>query len=184
MLYVTLKWSDGYSAMRLSPRVSEIGRRTLRIAAGRLERPHTGLLNQVDERRRAAVHDRHFGGIQLDDDVVDPEADQCGEQMLDRIHPHGVAHQAGRVTDGADVIDGGRDLETTEIRPPETNAGTGSRRLEREGHLATRMQTNPRAGCGSFQCPLCAHSALWAFREMRSNEQARCQGTGATRSTG
>ena len=38
-----------------------------------------GFLNQVDERRRAAVHDRYFGRIQLDDDVVDPEADQCGE---------------------------------------------------------------------------------------------------------
>src|SRR5687768_15200840 len=135
------------------------GNRTpnLEVAAGRFKSPDTGFLNQVDERRRAAVHDRYFGRIQLDDDVVDPEADQCGEQMLDGIYAHRVAHQAGRVTDRADMIDGGRDLETTEIRTPETNTGTGGCRLEREGHLATRMQTNSRAGCGSFKCPLCAH---------------------------
>ena len=91
--------------MRLSPRVSDIGREHLQVAPRRLERPDPGFLNQVDERRRAAVHDRHFRRVELDDDVVDAETDERGQQVLDGVDLDGVAHQAGRVVDRADVLD-------------------------------------------------------------------------------
>ena len=57
----------------------------LQVLARRLQPLHAGFLNQVDERRRAAVHDRHFRRVQLDDDVVDAQADERRQQMLDRL---------------------------------------------------------------------------------------------------
>ena len=41
------------------------------------------LVDGLDEGRRAAVHDRHFAGVDLDVAVVDAEAAQRGQQMLD-----------------------------------------------------------------------------------------------------
>ena len=90
------------------------------------------------------------------------QADERRQQVLDRVDAHRVAHQAGGVVDAADVLDGGRHLEATEVGAPETDAGVSGRRLERERDLVARMQTDPRAGGGSPQCPLCVHQALWA----------------------
>ena len=41
-----------------------------------------GLIDRRDERRRAAVHDRHFRTIDFDDGVVDAQAAQGGKHML------------------------------------------------------------------------------------------------------
>ena len=51
----------------------------LEIFPRRLKTLHTGFLNQVDERRRAAIHDRHFGRVQLDDHIVDAKAHERGQ---------------------------------------------------------------------------------------------------------
>src|SRR5262245_20604810 len=80
--------------------------------------------------------------------------------MFDRVDANRIAHQAGGVVDWAEVADGRRDLETSKIGSSKSNAGTRRGRLERKGHLSPGMQSNPRAGCGSLQCPLCAHQAL------------------------
>ncbi len=45
---------------------------------------HADLLDRIDERFRAAVHDRHFVTVDLDLDVVDAEAADGGQQVLDR----------------------------------------------------------------------------------------------------
>ena len=63
----------------------------LQVPARRVQPLDAGFLNQVDERRRAAVHDRHFRRVQLDDDVVDAEADERREQVLDRVDVDRVA---------------------------------------------------------------------------------------------
>ena len=44
--------------------------------AGRGQRLDPGLVHQIHERRSAAVHDRHLGLVQLDDDVVDAQAEE------------------------------------------------------------------------------------------------------------
>src|SRR5262249_42901308 len=50
------------------------------------ELAHAGVvLNEVDPGRRAAVHDRHFRMVELDRGVVDAEAAQRREQMLNRL---------------------------------------------------------------------------------------------------
>jgi len=92
------------------------------------------------------LHDRNLGGVQLHGHVVDTQANQGREQVLDRIHLDGVAHQPGRVVDGANVIDLRRELETAEVRAPETNPRSCRSRTERQGHLATRMKSNACAG--------------------------------------
>jgi hypothetical protein len=46
------------------------------------------LVDRLDERGGAAVHDRHFAGVDLDVAVVDAEAAQSREQMLDRADRH------------------------------------------------------------------------------------------------
>ena len=38
--------------------------------------------DQIDERRRAAIHDRHFLGIEFDDQVVHAKAPERRQQVL------------------------------------------------------------------------------------------------------
>ena len=45
-------------------------------------RDNTGLVDGRDKGRGAAVHDRHFRTVDLDDGVVDPHATQCGKHVL------------------------------------------------------------------------------------------------------
>ena len=85
------------------------------VPARRLERLDACLLNQVDERRSAAVHERHFGRVQLDDGVVHAKAHERRKQMLDRVNPDGVSREACGVIDAADVADRGRNLLAAEI---------------------------------------------------------------------
>ena len=54
----------------------------LDVAALRRERDDAGLIDRGDERRGAAVHDRHFRSVDLDDRVVDAAAVQRGEHMF------------------------------------------------------------------------------------------------------
>ena len=134
-------------------------------------------MNEIDERRGAAVHDRHFRRIELDDDVVDAEADERREQVLDRVDLDGVACEAGRVIDAADVLHRGGHFEATEIAATESNAGIGRRRLQRERDLPAGMQTDACAGDGTAKGPLCVHQALWlgcGSVVMNSNRSTGC----------
>ena len=58
----------------------------LQILAAGGELLDARFLQQIQERRAAAVHDRHFAMIELDDDVVDAGGDERGEQVLDGFH--------------------------------------------------------------------------------------------------
>ena len=55
-------------------------------ALGRVLHAHAGRLHQDGEGRRAAVHDRHLGPVQLDAHVVDAQARERREQVLHRAH--------------------------------------------------------------------------------------------------
>ena len=55
--------------------------------ARRGELAEAGLVDQLDEGRGAAVHDRHFLAVDLDDAVIDRKAAQGGQEMLDRARP-------------------------------------------------------------------------------------------------
>ena len=79
------------------------------IAPRHRQRDQAGAVDRLDERRRAAVHDRHFRSVDLDDGIVDAEARQRGEHMLGgrAQRPGGVAEHGGKFGcgDGADVGD-------------------------------------------------------------------------------
>ncbi len=71
--------------------------------------------DQVDERRGAAVHDRHFRCVQLDDDVVDAERGERGEQVLDGLDRDRFTREARGEPDAAEVRDGRGNLEPTQV---------------------------------------------------------------------
>ena len=77
------------------------------VAARHRQRHKAGLIDRLDERRRAAVHDRHFRPVDLDDGVIDAEARQRGEHMLGgrAERAGGIAQHGGKFGrgDGADV---------------------------------------------------------------------------------
>ena len=60
------------------------GLQNLQVAAARVLGDDADLVDGVDERSRAAVEDRHFGPVDLDQNVVDAEARKSGHQVLDR----------------------------------------------------------------------------------------------------
>ena len=118
--------------------------------ARRAEFLHAGVLNQVDPRRRAAVHDRHFGVIELDDDVVDAEAAQRRQQMLDRLDRRFVGDEAGlELLAAAEVRDVSGNFDAAEVGALEANSVISRSRLERERHLLAGVKSDPGAGNGS-----------------------------------
>src|SRR4029450_627668 len=56
--------------------------------------PEARVLHQIDPRRRAAVHDRHFRLVELDQHVVDAKAAERRQQMLDRVNRRSLVDQA------------------------------------------------------------------------------------------
>ena len=79
---------------------------------GARERPQARLVDQDHEGRRAAVEDRHLGAVHLDEHVVDAQAGERREQMLDGARPRRRrAAEGGGVVLRAEVGEGGRDLD-------------------------------------------------------------------------
>ena len=90
--------SYGTSSAKAAPCATRTGFRTLMVAAAAPQDHDADLVDRVDERGGAAVHDRHFGAVDLDEDVVDAEAAQGRHQVLDRRD--GAAHAVA--DDGAE----------------------------------------------------------------------------------
>ncbi len=132
--------------MRLSPARNHDRPDDLQVLPRRLQLLHARFLNQIDERRGAAVHDRHFRRVQLDDDVVDAEADERGEQMLDRFDRHLVARETGRQLNAGKIVHGRRHLEIAEVGPAKTDAEVRRGGLERQIDLVTGVKPNSDAG--------------------------------------
>jgi hypothetical protein len=98
-----------------------IGRSTFRYRRGSERAANAAFLNEEDERRGAAVHDRHFRRVQLDDRVVDAGADQRREHMFDGLDTGIAQTQLRGVGHGAQVVDRRRNFHAPEVRPPEAN---------------------------------------------------------------
>ena len=114
-------------------------------------------MNEIDERRRAAVHDRYFRRVELDEHVVDAGAEERREQMLDGFHRHFIARQPGRELDAAQMIDGRRNLVSAQIGTAEANAEVRRRGFEREIDLVAGMKSDSDAGNLTTKRTLCVH---------------------------
>ena len=104
-----------------------------------------GFLHEIQERRRAAVHDRHFVAIELDDDVVDADADQGRQQVFDSLDGRAVPSQDRGVVKRGNLRDCGRNLDS-QIRAPEDNSGISERRFQGQRHLVAGVKSDSSAG--------------------------------------
>jgi hypothetical protein len=104
-----------------------------------------GRADQVHERRRAAVHHGQLGAVDLDPDVVDTEAEQRGEQVLDRTD-RGVAAAERRGERGrCDLARARRDLDRlAEVGPHEHDPRVRARGMQRQLDGLPAMQPHPR----------------------------------------
>ncbi len=127
-------------------------------------------LEGFDVGQGGAVEDGDFEVVELDDDVVDAEADERGEQVFGGGDEDALAHEAGGVGDLGDVAAVGGDLEVVEVGAAEDDAGAGGRghrgawaRRRREcrptprNSISDRMvcsneRFEPRAECSSRTC--------------------------------
>ena len=115
-----------------------------------------GALDEEDEGRGAAVHDRHFRSAQFDDGVVDGAAGQRGHQVLDGARFDVVVTDQGRAQGGFDdVRPGRRDLGTVHRAvAAEPNAGIRFGRMQGHVDLDATMETDTGAMNRILQCPL------------------------------
>ena len=102
----------------------------LQIGPRRRERLHTRFLNEVDEGGGAAVHDRHFRRVQLDQHVVDIQAHERGQQMLDRFNRDVVTRQPRGQLDACQMLNRRRHVVPAKVGAPEANAKPGRRGLQ------------------------------------------------------
>jgi hypothetical protein len=116
------------------------------IAPWHRQRNQADLIDRSDERRGAAIHDRHFRPIDLNDGVVDTEARQRGEHVFGgrTERSGGVAKHGGKFGrgDGADV---GGDFAVRLIADPaadEYDSGVSFRREHGQRCGQSRMNAN------------------------------------------
>jgi hypothetical protein len=99
--------------------------------------------HQVEERPGTPVEDGHLGAVHLDANVVDAEAAQRGEHVLDRPHPRLALGQRGRQRGVHHVGGGGRDARGAgEVHPVEDDPVAGGRRAQRQRHLSAGVETH------------------------------------------
>ena len=120
------------------------------VAPRHRQRDHAGLIDRGDERRRAAVHDRHFRSVDLDDGVVDAEPDSAAKHMLGgRDERAGGIAEYGGEFGGCDGADSWRAISRS-VSPSPRNAQTRCRcRLPpdaRSGGRRTGMHANAGDG--------------------------------------
>jgi hypothetical protein len=70
----------------------------------------------------AAIEDGDFEIVNLDDDIVDAEADEGGEKVLGGLNEYALAHEGGGVADAGDVATSGGDFEVVEVGAAEDDA--------------------------------------------------------------
>lgn len=68
-----------------------------------------GFLDEFDIGARGAIADGRFVGVHLDEGVVDSEANEGGEDMLDGVNADGAFGEGGGAFDGLDFGDAGVD---------------------------------------------------------------------------
>ncbi len=127
------------------------------IAALDVERLDAGLVDGFDEGGGAAVEDRHFVAVDLDDEIVDAEAEQRGHDMLDRadMMAGGIAKRGAEVG-GADFGDQRADFArlAAGVDMMEDDAGVGIGREESDGNRLAAVDAEPSQRHARFDCCL------------------------------
>jgi len=100
-----------------------------------------GFLDQFDEGLRRAVADRWLVGVHLDDGIVNAEAAEGGEDVLDGVNLDGAFGEGCGAFDGLDFVDIGIDEGLVgDIDAAELEAVVFRGGLEGEGDLASGVE--------------------------------------------
>src|SRR5579864_464853 len=81
------------------------------------------LANHVHKRLRAAIQDGKFEVVELNNRVVNSQADEGGKNVLGSGDEHAFLHQAGGVADAGHVAGDSLNFKAIEIGATEDNAG-------------------------------------------------------------
>ena len=116
------------------------------------KRDDAGLIDGLDERRRAAVHDRDFRAVNLDNRVIDAEPVQCRQDMFGGGDRRAVlvAEHGGEFGCRDRTIIGAKFAVPAAIHAgaAEHDAAAGFGRMKRDGDRGTGM--NAYAGDGDL----------------------------------
>ncbi len=118
------------------------------FAAARLA--DSGGADEIDEGLAAAVEDRHFEVIDLNEGVVDAHAVEGAEQVLGGGDQYALAHQAGGIADFLHVAPTCGDGETFEIGADKYDASGGRGREDANADRNAGME----ADSGSVDRPV------------------------------
>ena len=95
-----------------------------------------------DVGERAAVEDGDLEVVDLDDDVVDAEADEGGQEVFGGLDENALAHEGSGVGDASDVAAGCGDFEVVEVGATEDDAGASWGGDEAHGDGGSRVQAH------------------------------------------
>ena len=146
------------------PDADEALRRVLLGDAGGLQQEH--------ERAGRAVHDRDFGGGQFDVGVVDAEAGERGQQVLDGLHLGRATAEAGAQGGFADQLGASRDLgHGFEVGAPEHDAVIDRGRAKGQEDLVAAVQAHASGADHGLEGALAQHRRRVARRTLNLNEK-------------
>ena len=132
-----------------------------------------GTLDQMQKRRRAAIHDRHFWAIELDNRIVDAAAGERRHQMLDRADADAFAIRQHCRQRGFDrVLPAGADLGAG-IEPAKDDAAIRRCRTHRHDHLLAAMQPHPSAADRGPQGPLLSNPHVPQHVDLYQTKRSR-----------
>jgi hypothetical protein len=124
-----------------------------RISSGRWTRSRGRLLEQArgaqqeDERRGAPVHHRDLRAVDLDPEVVDAEAVDRGQEVLDGADRRPAAPEGGGVAGGGHGVGARRNLDRRrQVGAHEDDAAPRPRRPQRDLHRLARVQADACTG--------------------------------------
>ena len=110
-------------------------------------REDPGRADQVDERRGAAVHHGQLGAVDLDPDVVDAQAVERAEQVLDRAHGGVTAAELRRERGRHDLARARRNLDRLpEVGAHEHDPRVRARGMQRQLRCRSAVEPHPRTG--------------------------------------
>ena len=120
-----------------------------------------GGVDEVDERKGAAVDDGHFGTVDVDVDVRDAAGDNGREEVLDRSDRDVVATYSRGVFEGGGAGLQGRDAQVIEVGPNESDAASRVGRLQLQPGVDPGVKSDSRDSYRRFDClPIYVHGSF------------------------
>src|ERR1019366_9162239 len=123
---------------------------------------NAGGLQQEHERTGAAVHDRHLARGDLHAGIVDPEACEGRQQVLDGGDTRVAGDQRGAERGVADILGARRDIDRLrQIDAAETDAAVGRRGPERHHDFLAGVQADASGTYGVAKGALAEHVGIF-----------------------